>query len=303
MATLQTDPADSARTTQGVAYGVAAYLFWGFFPLYFKQLDHIPPLEVLAHRSVWALVTLALILAVTSGWSPFRAALRDRHLLLILGATTVLIATNWLIFLYAVTTSQVLQSSLGYFINPLVSALLGFLFLRERLDRLQVASIVIAAAGVLVMAWHHGSLPWIPMVLAVTFGLYGLLRKIASVDALTGLAVETLLLFPAAGGYLWYLDMTSRGSFLASSVHDDILLPLAGVVTAIPLLWFAAAARRLRLVTVGFMQYLTPTLHFLLAVLVFGEPFTRSELASFACIWSGLALYSWHAARSWRLRG
>jgi chloramphenicol-sensitive protein RarD len=181
--------------------------------------------------------------------------------------------------------------------------LLGSLFLRERLGRLQVASIVIASIGVFVMAWHHGSLPWIALVLAVTFGLYGLLRKVASVDALTGLAVETLLLFPVAGGYLWYLSLTGRGAFLSASGRDDILLPLAGVVTAIPLLWFAAAARRLRLVTVGFMQYLTPTLHFLLAVLAFGEPFSRPELASFACIWTGLALYSWHAARSWQLRG
>jgi chloramphenicol-sensitive protein RarD len=140
-------------------------------------------------------------------------------------------------------------------------------------------------------------------VLAVTFGLYGLLRKVASVDALTGLAVETLLLFPAAGGYLCFLGLTGRGAFLSASVRDDILLPLAGVVTAIPLLWFAAAAQRLRLATVGFMQYLTPTLHFLLAVLVFGEPFSRSELASFVCIWTGLALFSWHAARSWRPGG
>ena len=251
MRTLQPDPVVSARTTQGVVYGMAAYLFWGFFPLYFKQLNHVPPLEILAHRSVWALATLAVILTATKGWGPVRAALRVRQQLLILTATTVLIATNWLIFLYAVTTGQVLQSSLGYFINPLVSVLLGFLFLRERLGRVQVSSIVIAAVGVFVMAWHHGSLPWIALVLAVTFGLYGLLRKVASVDALTGLAVETLLLFPAAGGYLWYLGLTGSGAFLSASVRDDILLLLAGVVTAIPLLWFAAAAQRLRLATVG----------------------------------------------------
>ena len=302
VATLNS-PADSACTIRGVAYGMAAYFFWGFFPLYFRQIDHIPPLEVLAHRSVWALVALAIMLSVTGGWGPVRTALLDRRQILILAITSLLIATNRLIFLYAVTTRQVLQSSLGYFINPLVSVLLGCLFLRERLARVQVVSIVIAAVGVVVMAWHHGSLPWIPLVLAATFGLYGLMRKVAPVDALTGLTVETLLLFPAAGGYLWYLGVTGHGAFPSASMHDNVLLPLAGVVTAIPLLWFSAAARRLRLVTVGFMQYLTPTLHFLLAVLAFREPFNRSELASFACIWTGLALYSWHAARSWRFRG
>jgi chloramphenicol-sensitive protein RarD len=286
-----------------VAYGLAAYLCWGFFPLYFKQLAHVPPLEILAHRSAWALATLAVLLAGSGGWGLVRAALHDRRQLLILSVTTVLIATNWLVFLYAVATDQVLQSSLGYFINPLVSVLLGYLFMRERLGRLAMASIVMATVGVLVMAVHHGRLPWIALILAVTFGLYGLLRKMAAVEALTGLAVETLLLFPVAAGYLCYLGVMGRGAFPSLSLHDDLFLPLAGVITAIPLLWFAAAARRLRLATIGFMQYLTPTLHFLLAVLLFGEPFSRSELVSFTCIWTGLGLYSWHAARSWRLRG
>lgn len=263
-------------------------------------MAHIPPLEVLAHRCAWSLATLLVFLAATGGWGKVRAALAERRTLLTLCATTLLIATNWFVFLYAVANNQVLQSSFGYFINPLVSVLLGFLFLRERLRRLQAASVFFALAGVLVLAFHHGSPPWIALVLAVTFALYGLLRKVVAVDALTGLAVETLLLFPLASGYLIYLGATGKGAFPSAAVGDDILLPLAGVITAVPLLWFSAAARRLRLSTVGFMQYVTPTLHFLLAVLAFGEPFSRTELASFACIWTGLLLYSCDAARTLR---
>jgi chloramphenicol-sensitive protein RarD len=292
---------DTTRETrQGVAYGLAAYLLWGFFPLYFKGVAHIPPLEVLAHRCAWSLATLLVFLAATNGWSKVRAALGEPRTLLTLCATTLLIATNWFVFLYAVAHDEVLQSSFGYFVNPLVSVLLGFLFLRERLRRLQVVSVACAGAGVLVLALHHGAPPWIALVLAITFALYGLLRKIVPVDALTGLSVETLLLFPAASGYLIYLAATGKGAFPSPSVRDDILLPLAGVVTAVPLLWFAAAARRLRLATVGFMQYITPTLHFLLAILAFGELFSRTELASFVCIWAGLALYSWDALRTLR---
>ncbi|HEY6006731.1 MAG TPA: EamA family transporter RarD [Geobacteraceae bacterium] len=292
---------DTTRETrQGVAYGLAAYLLWGFFPLYFKGVAHVPPLEVLAHRCAWSLVTLVVFLAATGGWGRVRAALTQRRTLLTLCVTTLLIATNWFVFLYAVASDQVLQSSFGYFVNPLVSVLLGFLFLRERLRRLQVVSVVCAGAGVLVLALHHGAPPWIALVLAVTFALYGLLRKVVPVDALTGLSVETLLLFPAASGYLIYLGATGKGAFPSAAIKDDILLPLAGIVTAVPLLWFAASARRLRLATVGFMQYVTPTLHFLLAILAFGEPFSRTELASFACIWVGLALYSCDAVRTLR---
>ena len=292
---------DTTRgTRQGVAYGLAAYFIWGFFPLYFKGVAHIPPLEVLAHRCAWSLVTLVVFLAATGGWGKVRAALGEPRTLLTLCATTLLIATNWFVFLFAVAHDEVLQSSFGYFVNPLVSVLLGFLFLRERLRRAQVASVACAGAGVLVLAFHHGAPPWIALVLAITFALYGLLRKVVPVDPLTGLSVETILLFPAAAGYLVYLGATGKGAFPSPSVRDDILLPLAGVVTAVPLLWFAAAARRLRLATVGFMQYITPTLHFLLAILAFGEPFSRTELASFACIWAGLALYSWDALRTLR---
>ncbi len=286
------------ETSQGVAFGLAAYLLWGFFPLYFKGVAHVPPLEVLAHRSAWSLVTLMVILTATRKWDKVRTALTQRRTLLILCATTFLIATNWFVFLFAVASNQVLQSSFGYFVNPLVSVLLGFMFLRERLTRLQMVSLLSACTGVLVLAINYGRAPWIALILAVTFGLYGLLRKTAPVDPLTGLAVETIILFPAAIGYLCYLHASAKGSFPSASLRDDILLPMSGVVTALPLLWFSTAARRLRLATIGFMQYITPTMHFLLAVVAFGEPFSRIELASFSFIWAGLVLYSYDAVRS-----
>jgi len=209
-----------------------------------------------------------------------------------------LIAVNWFVFILAVTQNEVLQSSLGYFINPLVSVLLGFLFLRERLNRLQTASVAAAFVGVSILAVQGGGIPWIALVLAVTFGVYGLLRKVVNVGALTGLFVETLLLFPVAAGYLLFIGQQGSGAFLAISTSTTIFLVLAGVITAIPLLWFSLSARLLPLSTVGFMQYLTPTIHFLLAVLLFSEFFDLSYLLSFLCIWTGLGIYSFDAARS-----
>lgn len=295
---LLTRPAhDTSRETRlGVTYGLAAYLLWGFFPLFFKWVSHVPPLEVLAHRIVWSLITLLFILAATRGWGKVRATLKNRKALTILCATTLLISTNWFVFIFAVDRGEVLQSSFGYFINPLVSVLLGFLFLGERMRRVQVLSLALAIAGVIVLTLRLGSAPWIALVLSISFALYGLLRKIVPADSLTGLAVETLLLFPAAAGYLLFLGVTGKGVFPAATPGDNILLPLAGVITAIPLLWFSAAARLLRLATIGFLQYITPTIHFLLAVLAFGEPFTRAYIAGFACIWAGLLLYSYDAA-------
>jgi len=287
------DPARVAR--RGVVYGLAAFFIWGFFPVYFRMVAHVPPLEVLAHRIAWSLITLVIFLAFIGGWGRIRAAFSRPRTLATLCATTLLISTNWFIFILAVDRHEVLQSSFGYFINPLFSVLFGFLFLGERLRRLQVVSLALATLGVLILATHLGSPPWIPLILAITFALYGLLRKVVPVDPLTGLCVETLLLFPAASGYLFYLWISGKAAFPATSIGDNILLPMAGVITAIPLLWFAASARRLRLATIGFMQYLTPTIHFLLAVVAFGEPFTLSHLASFACIWAGLALYSYDA--------
>ncbi len=291
---------EAAVTRKGVMYGLAAYLVWGFFPLYFKAVQHVPPLEVVSHRIAWSMLFLVLLVTGTRRWSEIGAAFRTPKTVLTLSGTTLLIAANWLIFIVAIEKGEVLQSSLGYFMNPLVNVFLGFALLGERLRRWQTVSLVLAAAGVLVMSLRVGQIPWIALLLAVTFGLYGLLRKTAAVDSLVGLSIETFLAAPAALVFLGWLGMTGKGAFLSGSLHDNLILPLAGVVTAVPLLWFTAAARRLRLATMGFLQYITPSIQFILAVWAFGERFTTTHLIAFSCIWGGLALYSWSAIVSSR---
>lgn len=283
--------------TKGAACGILAYGLWGLFPLYFKTVAEAPPLEILAHRICWSfLVLLPVVAAARQGWK-IRAVFRDRKTSLMLCGSTALIAVNWLLFVIAVTTGRVLESSLGYFINPLVSILLGRLVLSERLRGAQWASLLLAAAGVALMTAFHGKIPWISAALAVTFAFYALLRKLAPVESLPGLTFETGLLFPAAAAFIAWGAFSGNGAFLTGSARFDRLLPLAGIITTVPLLAFGAAARRVRLSTLGFLQYITPTGHFLLAVLVFGEPFGKAELAAFLLIWAGLAVYSVDALR------
>jgi chloramphenicol-sensitive protein RarD len=289
------DSAHEART--GFVYGLLAYLTWGFFPVFFKAFGAVPALQVVSHRIVWSMIFLLLIIGWGSKWGGLLLVLRDGRALLTLVASATLIAVNWLVFIVAVGHGEVLQSSLGYFITPLVSVLLGFFFLQERLRRLQQVSVALAVVGVLVLTLQQGSFPWTALILAVTFGSYGLLRKVVKADSLTGLSVETCLLGPPALGYLVFVAWQGEGAFLHGPLLTDILLLSAGVVTAVPLLLFAAAARRLRLATIGFLQYITPTLHFLLAVVAYGEPFTRAHLISFIFIWLGLGCYSWDAYR------
>ncbi|MDD2852048.1 MAG: EamA family transporter RarD [Desulfuromonadaceae bacterium] len=285
----------------GLTYGIVAYLVWGFFPIYFKSIAAVPPLQVVSHRIVWSVLLLALIITVRRSWSEVRAAVSERNSLFILLCSALLIATNWLVFIIAVEHGQILQSSLGYFITPFVSVLLGFLFLKERLRRLQLAGLFLAATGVILLTVRHGSVPWTALILALTFGSYGLLRKVVKTESLSGLTVETILLAPAACGYLMYATMRGEGVFLATGLVTTLLLASAGVVTSVPLLLFAAAARRLRLATIGFLQYITPTMHFLLAVLLYKEPFTMAHLVSFLFIWGGLCCYSYDAWRGMRL--
>lgn len=295
--TTMTAEQKAAEDRSGVAYGLAAYLVWGFFPLYFKAMAGVTPLEILAHRIIWSVLSLALLLIVLRRWSGVRQAFATPRTLLTLSVTTLLIAVNWLVFIYAVDAGKVLESSLGYFINPLVSALLGVLFLGEKLSRNQKASFLLAAAGVLLLTIQHGELPWIALTLAFTFGLYGLLRKQATVDAIAGLTVETLLLFPCALLYLGWLVYEGVSVFVVAPPRITLLLVCSGILTSTPLIWFAAATKRLRLVTVGLMQYLVPTLHFALAVFVFGEAFTATHLLSFTLIWAGLILYTIDAVK------
>jgi chloramphenicol-sensitive protein RarD len=279
----------------GLFYGISAHLIWGFFPVYFKALVAVPPLQILSHRIVWSMLFIACLVGWRGKARDIRTALSNRRSLALLTVTAILIAINWLVFIIAVEHAQVIQASLGYFITPFVSVLFGFLFLQERLRRMQLLGLSLAAVGVLLLTIRYGHFPWVALILALSFGSYGLLRKIASVDALTGLAVETMLLGPAALSYLIVVACKGQGSFLSLGLQTDALLVLAGIATTVTLLLFASAARRLRLMTMGSLQYITPTMQFLLAVLLYHEAFTQAHLASFAFIWGGLCCYSYDA--------
>jgi len=282
----------------GIAYGVAAYGLWGFMPLYIKAVSAAPVLEVLSHRIVWALTfLLALLSWRRGGLRGIGVLLRPGRTLAFLAGSTVAIAANWLLYIFAVVQGRVSEASLGYYILPLVNVLLGVVVLGERLENPVKAAVAIAGAGVLWLTYGVGRPPWIALGLAASFGLYGLMRKLAPVGAVAGLAVETTLLLPLAGGYLAWAVTAGRSAFLAGRPGLDVLLVLAGVVTAVPLLFFAGAARRLPLTSLGILQYLSPTLQFLLAVLVYGEPFDRARTAAFGLIWTALAVFAVHSLR------
>jgi chloramphenicol-sensitive protein RarD len=283
----------------GILYGIAAYGSWGVFPLYFKTVAGVRPVEVLAHRALWSFAMLAVLVGLLGRGKEVWRELHSRKLLLMLALSTLFIAANWLMFIYAVTSGQVLQASLGYFVNPLINVLLGVLFLRERLRPRQTLSIGLALIGVLVLTALVGKIPWVALTLALTFSFYALMRKLMPVDGFVSLAVETLLMVPMALAYLGYLAVTSSREPLRLSTVG--LLMLSGPITTVPLLFFGAAARRLRLSTMGILQYLSPTLQFLLAVLAFREPFSSAQLLSFACIWAAVLIYALDSLRAARL--
>lgn len=284
----------------GFLFALGAYLAWGLFPIYFRALRHVPPLEVLAHRVFWSAALLGAFLAWRGGLGTAVAAAFPLRRLATLGATTLLISANWLVFIWAVSSGHILAASLGYFVTPLVNVLLGVVFLRESLSRLQLLSVLLAGAGVLWLLLGHGSSLWISLALAVTFGLYGLVRKAARIDAVGGLFVETALLAPPALIYLASRAAAGTGA-LGSSPGTSVLLALAGVITVLPLVWFAIGVQRLRLSTMGFVQYLTPSSQFALAVAVYREPFTHDHAVAFAFIWVSLAIYSLDALLSRRV--
>ncbi|MBB3229835.1 EamA family transporter RarD [Halomonas stenophila] len=286
--------ATDAEAAKGVGFGLAAYLMWGCFPLFFALFEGVPSYEILIHRVLWSCLFLAGLIVLLRRWSPVRQALRQpRRLGRVLGCA-VLIALNWGLYIYAVESRQVLQASLGYFLTPLVNVALGMLVLRERMARLQALAVVLAAVAIALQLAMLGELPWISLTLALSFGTYGLLRKQVPLDGLSGLFVETLLLLPFGLLALAWLGQIGQSHFLADG-RTTALLVTSGVLTALPLLAFAGAARRLRLATLGFLMYLNPSLQFFIALLVFREPLTSVQLATFGLIWIGLALYSWSA--------
>jgi chloramphenicol-sensitive protein RarD len=288
------------RVRPGAAAAVLAFLLWGLFPLYWKRLAGVPALEVVAHRTAWGFLAVAAWVTLRGRWADARAVAADRRTILRLAGSAVLIGLNWLLYVWAVVHDHVVEASLGYFVNPLVNVLLGVLVLGERLSRAQRIAVLLAAAGVAVLTAGHGRLPWIALALAVSFGLYGLARKTVAADAVTGLLWETAILAPLAAAFLVSLEWRGSGAFGRGAPEATALLALGGPVTAIPLVLFALGARALPLSTVGLLQYLSPSLQFLLAVLVFREPFTTTHAAAFACIWTALGILTWDLRR--RLR-
>jgi len=286
----------------GIWYALGAYGLWGLAPVYFKWLDGVAATEILIHRVIWSVAVLVVLLTVMRGWPAIRTVFRQPRVLAGLVLSAAIISVNWLTFIWAVGQGRILESSLGYFMNPLVSIFLGMIFLSERLRPWQWLAIILAGAGV---AWQlvlHGSLPWVALVLAFSFGFYGLLRKQIPVDAISGLFIETVIMFPAAIIWLFWLLNSQQLSFGHTDIETDLLLMAAGLVTSIPLLFFAGAARRLSLTLVGFIQYMAPSITFLLAVLVYGEDLGEGKLVTFALIWLALLVFSMEGVMQKRKR-
>ncbi|MBY0574344.1 MAG: EamA family transporter RarD [Undibacterium sp.] len=277
---------------KGILYATFCYTAWGLFPLYFKALHEVPSFEILLHRMVWALAFLALVLTWRKQWSWLRSVLQQPKLLLGFAFSALLLSTNWFIYIWAINSGRILDASLGYFMTPLVSVLLGFVLLKERLRKVQWIAVACAALGVLWLTFQTGHPPWIGLVLAMTFGVYGLMRKTAALGALEGLSLETMMLFPFAAAYLIFLGIQNQTHFLHSTTTEQALLLALGPITAIPLLLFAAAARRIPMATLGLLQYISPSLQLLLGVLLYQEQFSSDRLLGFIGIWLGLFLYS-----------
>lgn len=291
-------PPVSPETTEttnprvGVIAALAAFLFWGFVPIFFKLLDGVPALEIIAHRIIWAIPLLLAFLLIRDGRQLLRRLRLKPRTIAGLALSGALVATNWLIFVWAVNADRVIDTSLGYFINPLVNVLLGFLILKERLNAVQTVAVGIAAAGTGFLWWFLGTAPWVSLSLAFSFGFYGLVRKQLAAGPMVGLLWETTLLLIPAGAYLLWLAHEGTLVYGQQGLRMDVLLYLLGAVTILPLIWFNVAARNLALSVVGFFQYLAPTITFLLAVYVYGEPFTHGHKVAFSLIWLSLALVS-----------
>jgi chloramphenicol-sensitive protein RarD len=287
-------------TVFGVVYAASAFFIWGISPIYWKALRAVPALEIILHRMVSSFFFLVPLILVMRRWTDFIDVLKNYRTLLMLLFTALIIGANWLLYIWAVNNDNLLQASLGYYINPLVNVVLGMVFLKERLRSPQILAVLLAAAGVLYLTIYYGEFPWIALALAVSFGLYGLIRKIAPVGSLAGLTVETLLLSIPALVYLLYIDNQGVGTIFRVSLKLDLLLMGCALATAIPLLFFTLGARRLYLTTVGLLQYIAPSCMFLLAVFLFREPLVKAQVVTFIFIWTALAIYSTDSVRYYR---
>ncbi|MEL7326967.1 MAG: EamA family transporter RarD [Pseudomonadota bacterium] len=291
-------PEEQQRARQGVLLAVGAYTMWGIAPIYFKSIAEVSPLEILSHRVFWSFFLLAALLHFGRQWRSVRDIIKNKTKMMYLVSTAILVGANWLIFIWAVTSNHMLDASLGYYINPLINVLLGMVFLGERLRKLQWFAVALAACGVLVQLFVFGSVPVVAIALAMSFGFYGLLRKKVSVEAQTGLFIETLVMLPAASIFLFFIASTPTSNMFENPWQLNTLLVAAGVITTLPLLCFTGAATRLKLSTLGFFQYIGPSLMFLLAVLIYGEPFTSDKAITFAFIWGALVVFSFDGLRN-----
>ena len=277
----------------GVLSAGLAFLCWGLFPLYFHALKEVPPLQIMVHRVLWSLLFLAVILTIRHQWKWLSELKSQPRVVISFAVSALLLSGNWLLYIWAVNNGHVIEASLGYFINPLVNVMLGYLVLKERLRRGQWAAIGIAGLGVLWLAWQAGNMPWIALLLAASFGGYGLMRKTAKLGALEGLSFETMILFPFALAYLVWLTLHGENSFVTTASDSTRwLLVASGPITAIPLLLFASGARKIPLSVLGLLQYIGPTIQLSLGIFMFHEAFTLARLIGFALIWSALALYA-----------
>ncbi len=284
---------------KGLLYAASAYILWGIFPIFFKALHQVPATQIVAHRIVWSFLFLIVVIAARQELFAFKGVINRRTLLIYLGAG-LLLAVNWLVYVWSVNSGYVVEASLGYFINPLVSVVMGVVILRERLRPVQWLPVGLAALGVAYLTLSYGTLPWIALVLALTFGMYGLVKKVAPLGSLYGLTMETGMVFLPAIVFLLVEDRLGVGAYARAGLWTTILLSLTGVVTAIPLLMFASGARRVPLSTMGLLQYITPTLQFILGVFVFGESFNQARLVGFSMIWLALIVFSVESFIYWR---
>ncbi len=278
------------KMNKGIWYGIGAYAMWGFFPIYWKLLQHVPALELLGHRIAWSFVFLILFIVIAKQWIEFRSLINAKTLQIYLIAS-LLIGANWLLYVWAVNAGHIVETSLGYFINPLLSVFLGLIILREKLRRAQWIPIVIAFIGVVYLTFNYGRLPWIALGLAFSFGFYGLVKKLAPLSSVFGLTLETGILFIPALAYLGFHEADGTASFLHTGIAADLLMIGAGVVTTIPLLMFASAAKQIPLTMIGVLQYLAPTIQFLIGVFVYKEAFDTSRLIGFSIVWLALIIF------------
>ncbi|MDD2922923.1 MAG: EamA family transporter RarD [Anaerolineales bacterium] len=275
---------------KGIIYGIGAYVFWGFFPLYWKLLKSVPAIQLIGHRIIWSFLLLLVVVAITKKWTDFRAIVNAK-ILRIYAIASILIGANWLMYVWAVNSNYIVETSLGYFINPLISVMLGVIFFKERLRIAQWIPVALAALGVIYLTYVYGRLPYIALSLALTFGLYGLVKKLSPLGSLYGLTIETGILFIPALAYLIFTESAGTAAFLHASLASDLLMIGAGLVTTIPLLMFASAARSIPLWVVGLLQYIAPTIQFLLGVFVYKEPFSHNQLTGFGMVWFALAIF------------